>query len=203
MTKKGLHIILLLLAIGTLAGGILRSPFMPPSVWAQSPAASSLKDNEELMRLYQEDQSDRTPKDGKPIDWKVVGPRDRAREARVKELYANNHLHTGADYYHVAMILQHGSTPEEYLLAHELCVIAISKGEERAKWLAAASEDRFLMAIGRPQRFATQFRSEGPNTPIRLYQVDQGVTDEARRALDVPSLAEAKAREAKMNEKNK
>src|SRR5687767_4865939 len=97
MTRKCIYLTLLLLAIGTFAGGILRSPFMPPSVWAQSPAISSLKDNEELTRLYQEDQSDRTPKDGKPIDWKVVGPRDRAREARVKELYVNNQLHTGAD----------------------------------------------------------------------------------------------------------
>ena len=203
MTRKCIHITLLLLAIGSLAGGILRSPVMPPSLWAQSPATSSLKDNEELMRLYQEDQSDRTSKDGKPIDWSAVGPRDRAREARVKELYGNNQLHTGADYYHVAMILQHGGAPEDYLLAHELCIVAISKGEERAKWLAAASEDRFLISIGRPQRFATQFRSDGPNAPIRLYQVDQGVTDEVRRALNVPSLAEAKAREVKMNEKNK
>ena len=42
------------------------------------------------------------------------------------------------------MILQHGGGPEDYLLAHELCVVAIGRGEER-KWLAAASEDRFLM----------------------------------------------------------
>ena len=43
------------------------------------------------------------------------------------------------------MILQHGGEPEDYLLAHELCVVAIGRGEERAKWLAAASEDRFIM----------------------------------------------------------
>jgi hypothetical protein len=33
--------------------------------------------------------------------------------------------------------------------------------------------------------------------------MDETVTDELRKALDVPSLAEAKAREAKMQRKNK
>ena len=54
-------------------------------------------------------------------------------------------LQTGADCYHAAMILQHGGEPEDYLLDHELCVVAIGRGEERAKRLAATSEDRFLM----------------------------------------------------------
>ena len=170
------------------------------SAWAESTAISDDKDNSELARLFQEDQADRTTKDGKPIDWKTVEPRDRAREKRVKDLYATNELHTGADYYHVAMVLQHASAPEDYLLAHELCVVAISKGHEDAKWLAAASEDRFLMNIGRPQRFATQFRSVG-NSPMRLYDTDQGVTDDLRRALNVPTLSQAKEREAKMNQK--
>ena len=69
-------------------------------------------------------------------------------------------LYTGADNYYAAMILQHGEKPEDYLLAHELCIVAISKREAKAKWLAAATEDRFLMMIGHPQRFATQFRAD-------------------------------------------
>ncbi len=32
---------------------------------------------------------------GKPIDWKVVGPRDRQREARAKALYESGALRTG------------------------------------------------------------------------------------------------------------
>jgi len=183
-----------------LLGIIIGRHVGPQSLWAESTAISDDKDNSELARLFQEDQADRTTKDGKPIDWKAVEPRDKAREKRVKELYATNGLHTGADYYHVAMVLQHASAPEDYLLAHELCVVAISKGHEDAKWLAAASEDRFLMNIGRPQRFATQFRSVG-NSPMRLYETDQGVTDDLRRALNVPTLAQAKEREAKMNQK--
>ena len=60
------------------------------------------------------------------------------------------------------MVLQHASRPEDYLLAHEFCVVALAKGEKSARWLAAATEDRFLMNLKRPQRFGTQYFSSGP-----------------------------------------
>lgn len=193
-TVKVLLILNLIVSTGILVPWVMSLP-----VAAQSTTTSS-KDNEELARLYEQDQSDRTPENEELLGWRIITARDKARELRAKELYANNALQTGADYYHAAMILQHADLPEDYLLAHELCVVAISKGEQRAKSLAAKSEDRFLMAIGRPQRFGTQFVSQN-NGPFRLYTMDIGVTDELRRLMDVPSLAEAKAREAKMNKK--
>src|SRR6266404_6294718 len=79
----------------------LRPMLATTDVQAQAPASGD-KDNEELKRLYAEDQGDRTPKAGKEIDWSVVGPRDKQREARVKEVYEKGELHTGPDYYHVA-----------------------------------------------------------------------------------------------------
>lgn len=172
------------------------------SVRAEASANQSLKDNEELKRLHDEDQSDRIPPDAKDIDWAIVSPRDKARLSRVKELYHQNRLQTASDYYHSAMILQHGDAPEDFLLAHEFCVLAIIKGknDKDTRWLAAGSEDRFLMNIGRPQRFGTQFRSEG-NGPYKLYTVDSGVTDEARREMGVHSLAEARAHEVELNKK--
>jgi hypothetical protein len=188
---------LIILALCIIA---FRSWLTVDSLRAQAPTS---KDNEELVRLHHEDQADRSPADGKEIDWSIVGPRDKARLARVKVLYKENRLHTGADYYHAAMILQHSDNADDFLLAHEFCVVAISKGknDRYTRWLAAASEDRFLMNIGRPQRFATQYRAIPANAPIRLYQVDDGVTDELRRALDVPSLARAKAKEVEINKK--
>jgi hypothetical protein len=183
----------------TLGSGILISLCLGACLLAAAgpDKAAAPHDNDELKRLYEEDQGDRRSE--KPIDWNVVGTRDKKRESRIKELYKTDGLHTGADYFHAAMVLQHGGTPEDYLLAHELCVAAISKGEQRAKWLAAAAEDRFLCSIGRPQRFATQFKSDGLNKPYHLQKVDTGVTDELRRALDVPSLTEAREREKQMN----
>jgi len=169
-------------------------------ITAQETTTTNPADNAELAQMYTEDQSDRTPPDGAPIDWAAVHTRDRAREVRAKELYRENKLHTGADYYCAAMILQHCATPEDYLLAHELCVVALSLGEDRAKWLAAASEDRFLMSIDRPQRFGTQYRSDSVVASIKLYRYDESVTDALRAMMDVPSIDAAIAQEAAMNE---
>ena len=157
-------------------------------------------DNAELKHLYDEDQADRQPAyEGKPVDIPALARRDDERERRVKELYAADQLRTGPDYYNAAMILQHALTPDDFLLCHDLCVVAIGKGEPRAKWLAAASMDRFLVSIGRPQRFGTQYGAARPGFPIRLSPVDATVTDRLRMELGVPPLAELKQREAKMD----
>lgn len=151
----------------------------------------------ELARLYEEDQADRISI-GPDTDWEAISIRDEQRENRVKELLALGSLGNGADYYHAAMILQHASTPDDYLLAHDLCVIAIGKGEQKARWLAAASMDRFLISIGRQQRYGTQFRSDKSFKPPRLVSVDPNVSDALRKELNVPSLSEAKKREVEM-----
>jgi len=162
-------------------------------------AASPASDNPEVTRLCAEDQADREPQPGQPIDWKVVGPRDAARIARMKELYRAGSLQSGLDFHHAALVLQHGSEPEDFLLAHELCIVAVSKGDLDALWLCAASEDRFLMNIARPQRFATQYRSDKPGEPMHIYQVGEGVTDALRTAFHAPTLAQAQEREALIN----
>jgi len=163
-----------------------------------STQVDSMDDSEELRLMYVEDQTDRQ---AESVDWSVVGPRDRARLARVKELFASDSLYTANDYYHAAMILQHGAEPEDYLLAHEFCVVAIIKGrnDKATRWLAAASEDRFLMNLDRPQRFATQFRSVGVDGPVLLYKVDSSVTDGLRHLMDARTLEGAKAQEADFN----
>src|SRR5262245_4013054 len=138
-SRAGKYLLTLLsVALGALC---LRPMLVPSPAGAEPPGKPAARDNEELARLFREDQDDRK---ATAIDWSAVEPRDRKREARVKELYNDNRLQTGADHYHAAMVLQHGRAPEDYLLAHELCVVAVSKGEERARWLAAASQDRFL-----------------------------------------------------------
>jgi hypothetical protein len=162
--------------------------------------SSPPQDSPELAQLYEQDQADRMPPGGKAIDWSVVGPRDKQRRARVYALYEAGELRTGKDFERAAMVLQHAEQPDEYLLAHEFCVVALSKGERDARWLAAATEDRFLMNIGRPQRFGTQYRSAGPAARLTLYEVGKGVTDALRGELGVPSLAQARAREDQMNE---
>ena len=158
--------------------------------------------SEELARLFKEDQSDRMPQPPGQIDWSVVGPRDAVRLARVKQFYHGQVLQTGMDFYHAAMILQHAHMPEDFLLAHEFCVVAVSRGVEQAKWLAAASEDRFLMNMEQPQRFGTQYRIDGRDGRWSLYEVSAEVEDSLRSAFDVPSLFQAQTHMDEMNTKS-
>jgi hypothetical protein len=123
---------------------------------ADKPAA---QDNEELSRLFREDQDDRKPAE---IDWSVVEPRDRQREARVLELYKGNQLQSGADHYHAATVLQYGRTPEDYLLAHELCVVAVGKGRRRCRSRNSATG----CSAARPTR-QKMSRSRGPPSRFR------------------------------------
>jgi hypothetical protein len=166
-------------------------------IQGSSPAPNDLA---ELARLFQEDQGDRKP-GIHGIDWALVKPRDDARLARVRELYKAGALKTGADWFRAAMILQHGNDEDDFLLAHEMCVAAVIKGETSAASLAAASEDRYLRKIGRPQRFGTQWEPGTEPGTFRLAPIDSEMTDELRQVLGVPSLAEAKASEGQFNKK--
>lgn len=142
--------------------------------------------NAELKAMFNADQAERTTSSSASINWQIVGPRDRARELRVKELYHANQLRSGRDYYRAALILQHGEHADDYLLAHEFCIVAISLGEPAAKWLAAATEDRFLLTINRAQRFGTQYDS-GADGRATLEKMDDSVTDGLRQLFDVPA----------------
>jgi hypothetical protein len=154
--------------------------------------------NEELLRIYEEDQADRSGK----IDWAGVGPRDEARRRRVLELLASGEVNSADDHFHAAMVLQHGSAPDDFNRAHELSLKAaeLNPDHHSAKWLAAAARDRYLQSIGEPQIYGTQFRKiDGTWT---LDPIDEAAVSDAERARwGVPPLDEARRRAARMNGK--
>ncbi len=157
---------------------------------------SAPKDNPELAALYQADQADRMPETSSG-DWEQISRNDEARQARARQMLDEGLVLTGADYFHAAMIYQHASTVEGIQLAHELAMISACLGHEPARWLAAASYDRMLMNLDRPQRFGTQYRSDDDGR-MKLWKMSEGTTDSMRAALNVPSLEQAIAREAEM-----
>lgn len=55
------------------------------------------------------------------------------------------------------MILQHGSSLDDYWRDHELAKASAEAGYGPARCLAAAASDRWLMHQSKPQRFGTQF----------------------------------------------
>ena len=102
-----------------------------------------------MTAIFDADQADRAH-GGAAIDWSVVTPRDEARRARTLALLDAGALHSGDDFWHAAFVFQHGSQPDDFLLAHTLAVIAAARGRADASWIAAATLDRYLQNIGRP-----------------------------------------------------
>ena len=136
------------------------------------------KSNPEMIRIFAADQADR--KDHPRIDWSVVDPADAARRVRVKALLDKGALTTGEDFEAAAFVFQHGHSAHDFLLAHALAMVALAKGRDKAKWIAAASLDRYLMNIGQPQIFGTQYAKLDTSPTMEPY--DRALISDAFRA---------------------
>jgi len=151
-------------------------------------ASDSDVPNADMTAIFDADQKDRTSTPAQ-IDWAVVGKSDEARREKTRKLLAAGALHTGKDYEHAAFVFQHGSSPEDYLLAHTLAMVAVTKGDATAIWIAAATLDRYLQNIGRKQIFGTQFltHEEGGRETWTQEPYDRAlVSDALRDQLGVP-----------------
>lgn len=60
--------------------------------------------------------------------------------------------------HYIAYLLQHGNCPEDFRLAHEYAKKAVDMGSCVTKWLYAATLDRYLISIGRLQKYGTQYQ---------------------------------------------
>ena len=144
--------------------------------------------NAEIAAIFAADQADRQQL--ATIDWTVVGPRDAARRARVRQVLDEGLLRAADDYYFAAMVYQHGEVPEDYLLAHVFAMVAQAAGSPDAAWIAAATLDRFLRNVDRAQIFGTQY-SAGPDGVPTQGKFDAAlIPDSLRRALGVPTLVQ-------------
>jgi hypothetical protein len=128
---------------------------------AQHPAPTT--DNAELKQMFIADQFDRgndpyDPKAKVPyIPGNDVTKNDAARRTRVRQMIDSGLVRTGADYFRAALVFQHGSQPQDYLLAHVLAEVSVARGGNYSRWLSAAALDRYLLSIGQSQIFGTQF----------------------------------------------
>src|SRR5437588_9898764 len=147
--------------------------------------------NSELQALYEQDQADRSAFEQLDHEQlQEVLQRDRARRQRVKELVGSKALQDPEDYFHAAMVFQHGEALDDFWQAHVLARRGMELGHPNCRWLTAAAYDRWLMNQRKPQKYGTQYTSRD-NEPYRLWDVDPTTTDEERAAMNVPPLAEA------------
>lgn len=145
--------------------------------------------NNELDALYKADRQERVNQPKAPTpEYREMRARDLKRRERVMELVGVQTLHTAEDHYHAAWIMNHGDTADDAKHAHILALRSTELGHRPARWLAAATYDRWQMYQGKPQKYGTNYIYDGHRE--RLWDVDPQTTDEERAAWDVPPLAE-------------
>ncbi len=192
----------ILLAVG---GGpvaaVRQTPQEPPKAPAPTPPPPVEKGpaSDELKRLRDEDQADRQRDWSKvsPAELEAIAERDRKRLARVRELLEQDKVVTPEDFDHAALIFQHGVTPDDYLVAHELALVALLTSRSRGfNNLPVLAEDRFLLSVGRKQRFGAQGEAKPTPDGSQIQTTDEegdlAVTDTLRADLFMAPLAVAK-----------
>ena len=110
-------------------------------------------------------------------------------------------IRTADDYYSASVVFQHGDAIGDLELAHSLAVIAMTLDPsiEEHRYMVAATWDRYMQHLGRPQWYGTQY-ARGDDGRWVISPVDpSAVTDDMRRKLAVPTLEEARAEIAKLN----
>ena len=142
-----------------------------------------LEDNPRLTALFEEDRSDTATFRGAESFLS-----SQPRRALAQRIVEQGLARTANDYYHAAMLLQHGEKLEHWRQARELALRAAEMGHARARYMAAAALDRWLMRQGKPQKYGTN--SWPDKVGWRVWDYDPTTTDEERADWDVPPLAE-------------
>jgi hypothetical protein len=188
------------------------------SLVAQTPAPDAQKQTEtpkSVHQLFLEDQQDLpsvangyAPR----ITEEEYSVRSERRRTQLRAMIAAAELKSGDDFKDAAYLFQHGESAEDYLFAHVLAMEAIIKGNDSAKWIAAATLDRYLQLAKQPQVFGTQYETD-PNAqhppqdphaaafPIRTQAPynEQMLPDAIRLDFCVPVLAQQKQNLASFN----
>jgi hypothetical protein len=149
-------------------------------------------DNLQLEDIYQADQSDRQKVYDSPQAVNELKQRDTMRKAMTLDMMSKGEVNTVLDLYRAAVIMLHGTDPKDFLTAHRLAVLSAVNGHRPARWLAASSLDRYLMAMGQPQIYGTQFEhnSEENKYQLRLPIEDNRLLSWEKRFLNVPPVSE-------------
>lgn len=138
-----------------------------------------------MAQLFSADQAARQLPVSDPLKLKAD---DAARRVEVLEYIRNGQIRSAPDLVHAAFIFQHGDCSEHYRFANRLAQIAMQAGYSEARWIYAATFDRYLMSMGQPQKFGTQYT--WVDGEYQLYPVDPTTSDAEREQYNVPSLSE-------------
>ena len=156
--------------------------------------AQCIKDrSQELKKIKEADQKERLHWDSMSSKERLkVDRNDELRRNRVAEIFAEGCFKTGEDYYNAALVFQHGEVPDHYYQTYLWASRAVELGNQNGLGLSALGVDRYLMHKGYKQLYGSQ-ASTIPNDPhgcYCLWPVEKLVTDDDRRKLHTPPLAD-------------
>lgn len=142
-----------------------------------------------LIELFEEDQRARVhhPPYGTE-EYRALRRDDAARRDEARDLIEHVDRLSGEELYCAAMLFQHSDDVDDVHTAHTLARRSAECGYRPARWLAAASLDRWLMYQGRPQKYGTNIVPDGRRQ--RVWDVDPRTGDDERAIWDVPPLEE-------------
>lgn len=157
-----------------------------------------------LTALYDADQAERSgPIES--VNMEELDRRDSLRRDSLKVLVALGALKSAASYYHAAMVLQHGRDSVAYFQANAWARKAelLDSTRQDARWLVAATWDRYQMSRGQPQWYGTQTnRLAGGKGAVVLYDLDRTrISDAERTWRGVGTLASLCARLDTINDR--
>lgn len=125
--------------------------------------------------------------------------RQAERVQRTREIVAAGGLETAEDYLYAALLLSTSSDTTELWMAEELGREAAQRGDGRGLRVAAEAVDKQLVLQGQPQRYGTQIQWSVDLGTFHLGLVDPLTSDDDRREMGVPPMAELLQRVEMLN----
>ena len=149
--------------------------------------------NQLLRELAKEDQDSRRGKE--------IARTDEERVKIVLSLVGQGELKTPEDKFNAALVLDHtgltfcekrlvGKSPDNYLLAHHLFKSAFEAGYKDARFLVAASLDRYLSFTAGYQKYGTNRVNNQETGKEEWVPIDRKTPDSERAKYGVRPLAE-------------
>jgi hypothetical protein len=146
-----------------------------------------------LRQLAKEDRDSRT--------GKKVTRTDEERIKLVLSAIGKGEVKDPEDMFNAALVLQHtpftycenklvSASPDNYLLGHHLFERAFEAGYEDARYLVAASIDRYLSMTEGYQKYGTNRIINQKTGKEELVPIDRKTPDSERAKYGVPSLSQ-------------
>ncbi len=181
-----------------LGSGACATPAQERAARAAVSAPTCANASAELARLGDADQAIRVHPPA-VYDGPGLMEADLTRRIRVAELFAAGCLTTASDYGTAALIFQHGTAPEHYLLALVFASRAVELGDASERELVAKAADRYLVNTHRKQLFGSQ-RLRPPGNPCWcMPSVEMTFPDAQRVAYAGRTLAQQREEARAMN----